>query len=156
MQPDSSKVSLPAFSDPLHGMIAITSNQDDQPRVELFSTADGGSSWSAAGTIPLDAHQDAPAWLASTGASRWITALPENGALFASTGRNANAISSGQLPQGIVELSFSGSTGWAIAYQGQCLGVKGTADFSCSAQSLLYLTRDGGSTWTQVVLPDNH
>jgi photosystem II stability/assembly factor-like uncharacterized protein len=149
-----SKVSLPAFSDPLHGLAAVTVNEDDLPRVELFSTTDGGSKWVPSGTIPLDTHQDAPARLAPTGASRWITALPENGTLFASTGRSATAVSSGQLPAGIVELSFSGSMGWAVAYQGQCKGVKGTADFTCSAQSLLYQTRDGGSTWTQIELPE--
>lgn len=144
------RVSLPSFADDLSGMTAVTYDQPENPRVELFSTHDGGASWTRSATLPLETAQDAPAWLALSGSNRWLTALPEEGKLFSSGGRAATAVSAGDLPEGIIEMSFRQAAGWALSFQGLCTGVKGTPSFFCSAQPVLSQTSDGGSTWTDI------
>lgn len=148
--PAAGQVSLPVFSTALDGMVAVTTQSDERGWVELFATEDGGDRWTSGGILPLDSPQDTRALLALSSPGNWITALPEDGELYTARGQAVTALSAGSLPNGIVDLDFVRQTGWALTFTGTCSGEKGTASFSCTAQSSLYLTQDGGRTWSEI------
>jgi photosystem II stability/assembly factor-like uncharacterized protein len=47
----------------------------------------------------------------------------------------------------------SGSLGWAVSSLDDCSGEKGKPGYTCAVENLLWQTRDGGLTWTNISLP---
>lgn len=108
---------------------------------EVFATADGGKSWAR---LPANDRQ----YLSNNGSG----AIPSYLA----------AVNFDNLPGTVLETQFSdATTGWAIVQQSACSGDKYpvlfgknavTNPLQCTIQQLIFETRDGGRTWTQLPL----
>lgn len=138
----------------------------------LLKTLDGGQTWQAQalpelntvdGSLPsvaADLAFDAGVEL------RWemATGGPDLRLALAGTDRPAyadlltlkgTALSAGaDLPGGAASLRAApDGTLWLHTSEGDCTGVKGTANFACSMVYSLMESRDGGVTWTAVRMP---
>lgn len=145
-------VTLPAFTNSSHGTIAVTINDPEKTRVELYSTNDGGINWNLSAIQPLDplTAPSTPIELSIDGSGNPVLSLPvpENGSQEKVNG--FSFIGGSGLPDGIVEMNFSGSTGWVSTVNGTCTGEKGLPEFNCSLGSGLFQTTDGGISWEEI------
>jgi hypothetical protein len=140
----SGLLQVPAFSDPLHGLLAVVAGAEPGSRVEFYITEDGGGSWRPLGgqTGPADPSPGVPVPIAALGPGRWLAALPGSAALLRLDERGERAVvSRDPALAGLRALDMAGSrTGWALAEEGRC-------DPECRRNVRLLRTADGGRTW---------
>ena len=120
------------FQDALHGWTA------GGPADQVFHTEDGGESWSLSDNR-------------SIGEIRMMSS-------------NELQLEAGKLPQGVISLDLiEDQVGWAVVQQGNCSGYKPRAGeqlppaqepLQCESSSILVKTRDGGTSWDEIELPD--
>ena len=108
-------------------------------------TADAGSSWSLAGSVPLPSggNYAAAAFLSPTD---WVM-MPDALTLARTedagrTWTNSGAAGLPGKPESL--LMADAEHGWALVPMSVCLGFK----TDCSSRTGLYATVDGGSKWT--------
>ncbi len=148
---------LPAFIGPQEGLLPLTFSDASDPLLEIYTTHDGGSSWSLAQTVSLAGLGDLSSGLAlSTGGAdaRWLAALPDGSLLSVSENLGALAAYSfapQALPSGVQEIRWmDASHAWAHTWNGACSGDKSSANFQCTERSQVYQTADGGATWSEI------
>lgn len=120
------------FQDALHGWTA------GGPAEQVFYTDDGGESWT----------------LSDSRSVVEIRMMSSNELQF----------KAGKLPQGVISLDLiEDQVGWAVVQQGSCTGYKPRAGeqlspaqepLQCESSSILVKTRDGGTSWDEIELPD--
>jgi hypothetical protein len=157
-------IDLPVFDNQLEGLVAVTFDDQEAQRVELYATEDGGNSWSLASTVRLNSNKFAgsPAKFALAGSNLWLVASPESQLVPSLSGKTLSSDLSliSNLPEGVVKIDFAGSeTGWAHVENGICSGEKfaGTElapdasdAFRCEMRSMLLKTTDGGRNWLEI------
>jgi hypothetical protein len=157
--------SLPSFDNAGNGIIAATVADEINPRIELYTSQDGGLTWSNQGTIRLAGGEApyGPVQISTAGQGAWVLANPDSPRLYRIElqGFHITSFQPNGLPQGVVSLSFEDSMdGWAQIQSGSCSGSKPSPTISTSAQnggfvcqlrSGLYKTADGGVSWFEVV-----
>ncbi|RPI81877.1 MAG: DUF1906 domain-containing protein, partial [Chloroflexi bacterium] len=150
--PEDALVTLPAFTNDTHGTLAVTINDPENPRVELYSTDDGGITWNISASQPLDPETapSTPIELSIDGGGKPVLSLPVTEDASPEIVNGFSFIGGTGLPEGIVEMDFSGSTGWVYTVNGTCTGEKGSPDFNCSLQPGLFQTTDGGDSWNEI------
>jgi photosystem II stability/assembly factor-like uncharacterized protein len=152
---------LPVFSDGHTGILPVTLTGSDESRLILYSTSDGGNTWSLFKETKLDAQ--------SSSAGRVLTDLDLDGDLYAAL-LGSDHVSSvlplihsfreGRLPSGIVSADFvSEQVGWVLVQEGTCSGYKPRAGENispnregllCELNSQLLMTSDGGLSWQEI------
>ncbi len=153
--------SLPDFRDGLNGLLPVTLAGENSSRLAIYTTADGGSTWMLSRIIDLDpaAQPSGPLPFTLDPGGRWWAAAPGMQRLFReSTRPEAQNLMPASISGNIVALGFaSGETAWALLQEGACQGSKPSAGGEpsrCDLRSNLAVTRDGGETWSILVLPD--
>jgi hypothetical protein len=158
---------LPLFTDQLSGMLAVTIVGEDQTRVYLYTTEDGGLTWSQPGgpAVVIDEWTDGPFRLEKRGDQLWLTA--PSGASLPVGDDGAEPIPYLQAPIAghFVQASIAGdSLGWALAQQGLCSGYKlkpgeeppsGAEPWTCELRTALYRTTDAGLTWQEITIQNS-
>jgi photosystem II stability/assembly factor-like uncharacterized protein len=141
----------PKFTDSRNGVLPATLTDGVDSAVALFTSADGGASWKAAGVRrlpePLEHGVAAPAAVVST--DDWVVGAPAGGRLFATgdRGRSWRTVAPNGLPSGVAQLDFaSPAVGWALIASGRCTGYKS----GCTVTHEARRTTDGGQTWEVV------
>jgi photosystem II stability/assembly factor-like uncharacterized protein len=125
---------LPAFESEQAGRIAVTVSDDQESRIELYATQDGGRSWRMTDSLTLKQRlalgTSLPLHIDDTG--RWLVADPDYTPSF---------------PDHIVALDLiTDQIGWAHTRDHTCAG-------PCRRQDSLWRTTDGGQSWLQLKLP---
>lgn len=154
---------LPVFTDPKTGLLPVTYTGPDGSRLAVYRSTDGGETWELADTLGLDTQSVSgiTPLAALAGAGQWVVALPDAARLYAlASGGALTALAPANLPGGTVDLQISPSAaGWARTLNGTCQGEKPARDqaspsledpFRCKLRSQLWLTTDGGITWTEI------
>lgn len=137
---------LPVFSGHNGLVWAIQASSASNPTPVLFSTTDGGASWKAQ-QIPLGSDSVATNYDVFSGTGAVVGGMSGNVYSTSDGGATWNTVQPGSDAKTLLasnvmtSVSFSSSqVGWAL------MGPKGTALQS----QTLYLTTDGGQSWTQV------
>jgi len=161
------QISLPAFTNEQAGFLIASVYGEQEARILLFKTRDGGDSWNSAAAWTLDRElsSGSPAFLTGTSQGA-VLALPPSvdpaviePSAEALANRNGLEIVRG-LPDGVIEASFLNSQqGWVLIQNGKCTGDKLSSkakippdreDFQCLLNVRLEKTIDGGATWQTV------
>jgi hypothetical protein len=149
--------SLPAFTSPQEGLLPLTISDAADPRLELYATHDGGSTWSLAQSVSLADMGDVSGGLALSPAgegARWTAALPDGSLLSVSENLGvlaAYSFAPQALPSGVQETRWvDASHAWAHTWNGECSGEKNSPAFQCTQRSQVYQTADGGATWSEI------
>jgi photosystem II stability/assembly factor-like uncharacterized protein len=139
-----------SFTDAEHGFASIG---PDQAGVNaLFSTSDGGTTWSRVGTLPgtsgarIAFANDADGWMVN--ATVFVGGGGQAGAMFQTTDGGVSWEQTTGLPESDLyqEPAFFGEDGVVL----------GVARGDSSARSpLIFTTDDGGSSWTSHRTPSN-
>lgn len=149
----------PRFINPLIGYLpTVVAGAGDSSRLEVFQTRDSGWTWRLESAARLDASlvPNHPLPFAVTGADRWRIALPgtsqlvDRAALTNRASLPGSDSSAGKNAPVLTTLDMIDSTsGWALEQTGWC------TDETCTQQSRLLATSDGGQTWSPLTLPQN-
>jgi photosystem II stability/assembly factor-like uncharacterized protein len=158
---DSLFIQLPEFTGDLNGTLPVTLTGPGGSRQAIYTTSDGGLTWTQArlvelgaedqpaGSLPFSLDESGRWWAATPGTSRLFNGLP---------GREVQTIIPTGFSGTIVDLEFGSSeAGWALVQDGSCEGDKSLAGgetFRCELRTILAGTKDGGMTWTIQALPD--
>jgi hypothetical protein len=122
----------------------------------LIKTSDGGRSWKiyelpSAAAIQFSSSDEG--WMTNRyGEERFHTL--DGGATW-------KAIAADKYPKALPaspeDTTLSGwimdDFGWAVTLTGNCMGEKGTPEFSCQYNTALQQSPDGGKTWKEIPLP---
>jgi photosystem II stability/assembly factor-like uncharacterized protein len=159
--------SLPYFTSPTEGWLAVTVADPLKPHVDLYTTHDAGDTWAAQGTVAIDPALN-PATAVSSAVlngNHWLLGGPGKPALFSLPAKGSLAQSMSTrltvsgLPAGAVQIHTSSTTGWALVNVGDCLGYKpkagettppGAQPFQCASSASLWETLDGGASWSEI------
>jgi photosystem II stability/assembly factor-like uncharacterized protein len=154
--------SMPVFLNSEEGVMTRTSSRPGDPVLEILRTRDGGKTWALENhyDLPDGSYLDAPALLTSSGEGYLLTLPSSDSRLSRIAGRIApfSLLESGSLPAGATHLEFLDDTGWVRTSEGTCRGQKrGLGEallqdtyWSCSLETKLWKTTDGGRTWLDV------
>ena len=154
----------PIFENSQVGLLPLTITNSHNPRVELYSTGDGGNTWMLASTVPLqpEAIPGSSVPVDMGDETHWFVAIPRPAQFYVigEGGGTAQLLTTPGLLEGINQLQFiSSSVGWAQVQNGNCDGVKpneaelpasANQTLECEVRSLLLKTTDGGQTWIQI------
>ena len=125
---------LPQPQGGLNATLPAVIRSENNPRLEVYFTQDGDLSWVLQSSQPLAGDPTLPGGLPPAIESQ---AVPQ-----AEPGRS--------LPEGTTQISFSDALhGWALVAVANCTGQKGVEPVTCTTQSQLWVTSDGGLTWTE-------
>ena len=149
-------VAPPTFFDSLHGMLPIqvrTSEITDGARLYFYATADGGSTWAAAGN-PIETTQggdifvrDAPR-LSLVDSKNWFIDLVDGLRVTHDGGRTWSTVytTEGDVRDAFVVSFATTQNGWIYLEKPISPCAKGQ---SCSVRPRLLRTADGGKTWAE-------
>jgi photosystem II stability/assembly factor-like uncharacterized protein len=152
-QPGSFSVSLPTFANSNDGLITVSYHHPAVPRLELYTSQDGGESWELNSTLYPDDQQtlDVPTKGSWGDHTTWL--LPQSGELV----QNDEMVTNIDIQplalrlEGLEKLEFVNTEiGWAQVKKGTCTGYKpSTLEIQRGEiSSNLMKTIDGGRTWT--------
>ncbi len=144
--PQTATDELPVYGRPtllssMEGLFPVAYTGAAEPRVELYRTQDGGTTWELAETVAMDqaAAPGTPVALDIIDATTWAIT------------RSDTAIS---LPESTVETTFiTPDHGWARTVTGTCHPATDDSAAvvqSCHLETALLQTRDAGTTWTAI------
>jgi photosystem II stability/assembly factor-like uncharacterized protein len=162
--------SLPYFTSPTEGWLAVTAADPLKPHVDLYATHDAGDTWAAQGTIAIDPALNPASAVSSAvlNGNRWLLGGPGKPALFSLPAKGSLAqsmttrLTVSGLPAGAAQIRTSSSTGWALVNEGDCRGFKpkagetappGAQPFLCTSTASLWETLDGGASWSEITPP---
>jgi hypothetical protein len=140
----------------IEGILPVTSAGPGQPRMDLYTTHDGGLKWELSSSTPLDTAitPGAPLPTAAETAASWVAASPEGQVLIPALaqmpGSPALQFAPPNQPEGVVQLAAGQGVYWARTSNGVCTGTKGQPDFSCKLETRIYRSTDGGLSWTDI------
>lgn len=149
---------MPVFSDDRNGVLGggVPDRSGGTAAEVFYKTSDGGRSWSLAGTVP-NPNPPSNAHLTSVmNAKVWLAAFLGPGPIAGRTYTRLKATHNGGrswqwMPTALSgavmnEISFNGSTGWAIVVDAGCLGFK----TDCFTNFGLFQTIDSGAHWLRL------
>jgi photosystem II stability/assembly factor-like uncharacterized protein len=151
-------VGLPIFRSNRDGSLPVTVTGLD-PRFLVYSTWDGGESWSVSSQAELAEQPGMALPFSADSSGAWWAATPGEIRLSASAGQGASAIQilATGLPPGVIDLDFQDDqAGWALAQTSVChgdkapLGAVQAQPLRCATQTFLLSTADGGQTWQDI------
>jgi photosystem II stability/assembly factor-like uncharacterized protein len=163
-------LSLPYFTSPTEGWLAVTAADPIKPHVDLYTTQDAGETWTVQGTTAINPSLD-PAIAVSSAVlngNYWLLGGPGKPALYSlpSKGSLDQSMTAGLtvsgLPAGATQIRTSSSTAWALINEGDCSGYKpkagetapsGAQPFLCTSTVSLWQTLDAGASWSEITLP---
>jgi photosystem II stability/assembly factor-like uncharacterized protein len=135
------------FWDARAGGLAVTYGTDQSAtNLGMLVTADGGSTWSLAATIPLAPPMSNDIVVAFVSRSEW-TLVPDADTVMHTIdgGRTWTASPSVGLPGSPTELFMTDAErGWALVQLNVCLTFKS----DCHSRTAPYATTDGGASWS--------
>ena len=150
---------MPVFSDDRHGVLAggVADPSGGTAAEVFYTTSDGGRSWHHAATVPNPDPQTSAQLAGVMDGNIWIAAFLGPGPIAGRTYTRLKAThDAGQswawmatvLTGGfnLNEISFAGSTGWAIVVDAGCLGFK----TDCFTNLGLFQTVDAGAHWQRL------
>jgi len=150
---------MPVFIDDRNGVLAGSlADPSGGTAAEVFyTTSDGGRSWSYAATVPNPDPQSSAQLAGVMTGKVWLAAFVGPGPIAGRTYTRLKATQDGGriwqwMPTILTggfntnEISFAGSTGWAIVVDAGCLGFK----TDCFENSGLVQTVDAGVHWQQL------
>lgn len=119
-----------------------------QPSVSVYISVDGGNSWALRAATTLDGNigrgVGTPTSVQPDG-SIWLGAPANSEIVQISTAGQVQAVPSGGLFPSIDAISAAGNgVAWVVASNSSCPNGK----TSCSSYSALFMTKDGGRSWT--------
>ncbi len=139
---------LPSFQDASRGAIPVTVADAGRPRVEFYTTSDGGATWQPAGEAALPQLPAAPVATAAAANGVWFAVDTGSGALQAvGPGGKSMRAAPGSAGDGDSFAAFP--TAWAVRRSGTCRGDKNDPGpaFVCEQHAELVRTKDAGATW---------
>jgi photosystem II stability/assembly factor-like uncharacterized protein len=147
---------LPRFDDESNGILPVLAAEGAAVRADFYATADGGQSWTMVGSFPLpaDTPLDTDPPLAMLGGASLVQSMPNSNGIIRADGGQFEMIANddGQ-SAALTQLSMSTlDTGWGLAEIGSCEG-QPEGGMTCSRESQLLLTTDGGLHWVPIPLP---
>ena len=150
---------MPVFSDDRHGVLAggVADPSGGTAAEVFYTTSDGGRSWSLAATVPNPEPQTSSQLAGVMSGKVWLAAFTGAGPIAGRTYTRLKATQDGGRSWGWMptvlaggfnmnEISFAGSTGWAIVVDAGCRGFK----TDCFTNFGLFQTVDAGGHWQQV------
>jgi hypothetical protein len=149
---------LPVFSDEQNGILSVVSQDEDSLNTDFHRTDDGGQTWTLAGRAPLEADTspDFSLPLSVMDAGTLVFIVPNSDRIVNmdagefSISQNADGLSSGVVALDMVSLE----NGWAKWTTGNCdVTSKLTGSLTCSRETRLLRTTDGGAHWESVPMP---
>jgi len=152
---------MPVFFDDRHGVLAggLSDPSGGTAAVVFYTTSDGGHSWTLASRVANPNPQSSARMAGVLNEQVWLAAFFEAGPIANRTYTRLKATRDGgrtwkSMPAPIAgyfthEISFVGSTGWAVIGDSGCRGFK----TDCFSSSGLFQTPDAGSEWMNVGLP---
>lgn len=133
----------PAFFNERSGLVAVDFQGQTGSVTRVYRTADAGSSWTLAATLPVRGNST----LAFFDQNRWIGLNGSELLRTNDSGRTWVRTAAVALPGGQPSLLLADEQhAWALVAMDVCLTFKS----NCSSRTGLYATVDGGSTWTQL------
>lgn len=139
------------------GVLPVTFLRDDIAQLALYTSDDGGKSWSFSGLVSGASKIGGPGSIPAAVVDRSVIflaldflALDDALVTTSSDGSKRTSASSAGLPPGasITELRFvNGSTGWSRVFTTDC---NGSNKDTCGSQSGLFRTSDGGASWEKL------
>jgi len=157
-------IGQPVFESPSQGYLPVTILAEPYSKQVLFATGDGGEIWIQIESFALPlGYEPGGALPFSLFQSDWWTGTPGSQTLYTSSDeeRSPVLLPPNGLPPGLTELDFaSDGVGWALVQDGTCFGDKipanrngaGSDPFYCLSQTRLFMTRDGGVHWHEVLI----
>jgi PKD repeat protein/photosystem II stability/assembly factor-like uncharacterized protein len=150
----------PAFSSPENGVLALVALQGEAYQAFFFSTTNGGRTWSQVSTMPLGSKNG---WLslASLDPTGLVASVPnDNLMLQTANGEIRTLTNQDGMSAAITDLQMLTLTiGWAKWNTSTCekgpVNSDGSFEVSCTAETRLIATMNGGLTWETLSLPDN-
>jgi photosystem II stability/assembly factor-like uncharacterized protein len=154
--PWQTTVAPPTFFDSLHGVLPVqvrTSQITDGARLYFYTTTDGGSTWTAAGS-PIETTQggdifvrDAPR-LALVDSQNWLIDLVDGLRVTHDSGKTWSTVdtSEGDVRDAFIVSFATTQDGWVYLEKPISPCAKGQ---TCSVQPRLLRTADGGRTWSE-------
>ena len=151
---------MPVFFDGRNGVMAggLPDPSGATAAEVFFTTSDGGRSWSLAARVP-NPNQTSAQLAGVINQQVWLAAFFEAGPIKYKTytrfrvtkngGRTWEAVAAALSGYLTNEISFSGTTGWAIMVDSGCRGFK----TDCFTNYGLFQTSDAGSHWVNLPLP---
>lgn len=155
---------LPAFTNEQAGFLPVTLAGSLNSGLAIYETQNGGDTWRLFTQIDFDPQvepeESVPFSLDANG--HWWTASPGLNQLFTapSPGSDRASLAPVGLPRGVVALDFlDNQLGWALVQEGTCSGQKsltgqagspGGGTFQCTLSTRLFMTSDGGQTWSDI------
>ncbi|HLJ87647.1 MAG TPA: glycoside hydrolase domain-containing protein [Candidatus Angelobacter sp.] len=150
-----SSYQLPEFRNERDGALTVFVGEPGKPRVAVFETHDGGTTWGAKTSVPLseDALQAGGAVTSVIDANTLFVAPRSRDQFTAVTQgspRNQGFFAQFSADEAITGLDFNDDHhGWVLVTSGHCDAVKS----QCHQDSRLFSTNDGGSTLNAITPP---
>ena len=147
---------LPKFDDAQTGLLPVVAGDADTPHVDFYRTTDGGQNWSLLGSQPLAAgtavSNDLPLTLLDS--TNFVLAVPQSDQFLRSNNLQFQSLTNTDGASAAIGLlrMVSLDSGWAQSDTGSCTpAADGSA--TCTQETKLLSTSDGGLTWQVVPLP---
>jgi hypothetical protein len=154
-QTTQSYIYLPKFDDPQRGVLPVLHSKAQDPKLEFFSTQNGGASWSSRGQVRLGQNLASQVPLSGVTSKFWAAADGEH--LRAITVGD-NSIANIETYNSILNLSeldmATEQVGWAAQITYTCQPPTQSAPQSCHPATGLFQTKDGGRSWQTLSLPN--
>jgi hypothetical protein len=144
-------VSIPSFVGVAPADVTVTEIGQKAVTLNVFHTEDQGNTWKHVSSTPLGDADDLVADPSSVASDGTLVVSSQTGDTIAKIDPDGSisSVTPSGLPSaiGLQELIFaSSSDGWAVVQGGSCEDKS-----SCSEDSELFKTDDGGTTWTQLM-----
>jgi photosystem II stability/assembly factor-like uncharacterized protein len=155
-------IGQPVFETIKSGVLPVTISGSPNARLMIYSTSDRGETWQMSQTVELPSDfEPGMALPFSRSDGRWWAATPDMKGLLnsAKLADEAEITTTTGLPPGVIQLDYvTREIGWALIQDNQCFGEKTSGNysgpnaivFSCSTDTRLYKTNDGGVRWYEV------
>jgi photosystem II stability/assembly factor-like uncharacterized protein len=155
-------IDQPVFETTKRGVLPVTLSGSPNARLLIYATSDRGETWQISQTVELSSgFEPGMALPFSRSNGSWWAALPDLQGLLnsAKLADEVEMTATTGLPRGVIQLDFvTSKVGWALIQDNQCSGEKISGDYlepdavaySCSTDTQLYQTNDGGVRWYEV------
>ncbi len=159
---------LPKFDDANNGLLPAVVTIGGQSEVQLYSTHNGGDSWSLAASVPMGreiaANTSLPMSMINANDALIVTPGNQSSAkILKLANGSASSVASPSNAAGIVELDMvNEQVGWARTAAGRCTltptlnsnsQTSPNVRKACTSETSLLRTSDGGQTWQTIALP---
>jgi photosystem II stability/assembly factor-like uncharacterized protein len=155
-------IGQPVFETIKRGVLPVTQSGSPNARLLIYTTSDRGETWQISQTVELSSDfEPGMALPFSRSDGIWWAATPDLKGLLnsAKLADEVEITATTGLPPGVIQLDYvTSEIGWALIQDNRCSGEKTSGNysepdavaFSCSTDTRLYQTNDGGVRWYEV------